>query len=191
MLVLMSGMLLVAGELVTTLAMPPSLVDRVPVEPPDPFWLQPASTRAARTVIASIGIIDFIFYCYVDCRRVNRKCSGGHFVHRLYGTNDFLAMGCNPTVSFPRRALVAGGKFRENCVAMPGEQKILFGDAAFIMRGELQRHLVEANVYFRMVVQLLRLLGDMIDEGNALPEAVELESAANDPRVVRPIGDSL
>jgi len=63
-------MLLVAGILVAPSIMPLAwfileLGDGVPVELLGLFWLQPASTNAARTVIAESERIDFIRVLFV------------------------------------------------------------------------------------------------------------------------------
>jgi uncharacterized LabA/DUF88 family protein len=51
---------------------------------------------------------------------------------------------------------------------LPGQGEIFFSDSSFIMRRELQRHLVKPNVDIRMVIDSLSFPGDPIDKGDAL-----------------------
>ena len=55
----------------------------------------------------------------------------------------------------------------EDRIALPGKGKILFGDSSFIMRGELQGHLVKTNVDIRMVIDSLSFPGDPVDKVDA------------------------
>lgn len=57
------------------------------------------------------------------------------------------------------------------------------------MRGERQRHLVKTNINIRMVVELLRSLGDPVDESDAYQEVRKLKGAADGLRAVRPSGN--
>ena len=55
----------------------------------------------------------------------------------------------------------------EDLIALPGKGEIFSGDSTVVMRGERQRHFVEPDVNIRMMVELLRSLGDPVDEINA------------------------
>jgi hypothetical protein len=70
---------------------------------------------------------------------------------------------------------------------LPGKSEIFFGDAAFIVRGERQRHLVITNINVGMMVELLSQFGDAVDEFNAIKESLKLESPKNGLRALRPI----
>jgi hypothetical protein len=75
-------------------------------------------------------------------------------------------MGYNPTAAGCRSS---GREMSgEDFIALLGQREILLGEASFIMRGKLQRHLVKTNLDIRMVIHFLRLPGDPVDKIDAL-----------------------
>src|ERR1035437_4742046 len=62
-------------------------------------------------------------------------------------------------------------KLGEDLIALPGEGEIFFGESAFIMRGERQRHLVKTNINIRMVIDFLSFPVDSVDESDALQKS--------------------
>jgi hypothetical protein len=72
---------------------------------------------------------------------------------------------------------------------LPGEGEIFFGDSSFIMRGELQRDFVKANINIRMVFQFLGLLGDSTHKSDAHQEPLKLKCAVKGMSLLRPIRD--
>ena len=68
-------------------------------------------------------------------------------------------------------------KLGENLVALPGEGEVFFGEAALVMRAELQGHLVEADINVRMVIGFLGLLCHPVNKRNCVRESCELESS--------------
>lgn len=65
----------------------------------------------------------------------------------------------------------------QNFVTLPSKRKVLLCYSAFIVRAELQGHLVESNVDIGMVIGLLGLLCDTVNELDALEETIEYEDS--------------
>ena len=104
-------------------------------------------------------------------------------------------MGCYPKVI--RERLPGGGarnlpprfgakllcsrrkKPGEDLIALPGQGEIFLGDSPFIVRGEPQCHLVEADVDVRMVVDFLGFPGNPVHESDTVQESFELECPKN------------
>jgi hypothetical protein len=72
-----------------------------------------------------------------------------------------------------------------------GQSKILFRDAAFVMGGECQRHLIKTDINVWMMIHFLGFLGDLVDEINALQKSIKLECPTNGLRAFRPVRDGL
>ena len=79
----------------------------------------------------------------------------------------------------------------EDLIALPGEGEIFFGDSAFIVRSERQRHLTKTNVDIRMVIDLLGLPGDPVDKIDAFQKSLKAEGATNGLRAFRPVRQGL
>jgi hypothetical protein len=57
--------------------------------------------------------------------------------------------------------------------------------------GERQCHLIETNVYIRVVIHFLGFSGNPIDKINALQKPLKLKRAKNRLRAFRPVRDGL
>jgi hypothetical protein len=77
----------------------------------------------------------------------------------------------------------------EGHIALPRQREVFSGNAAFIMGGERQRHLVETNVDIRMMLHFLRALRDAIDKMYALQESLKLKGTNKCLRALRPMRD--
>jgi hypothetical protein len=78
-------------------------------------------------------------------------------------------------------------KIGEDVIALLGKRKISFGDSPFIMRGQLQRDLIKANVNVRMVIAFLGFPGDPFDKGDASQEPLKFVSPKNRLSTFRPV----
>jgi hypothetical protein len=78
-------------------------------------------------------------------------------------------------------------KLGEDVIALSGKRKIFFGDSPFIMRGQLQRNLIKANVNVRMVIAFLGFPGDPFDKGDAFQEPLKFVGPKNRLSAFRPV----
>jgi hypothetical protein len=78
-------------------------------------------------------------------------------------------------------------KLGENVITLPGKRKIFFGESPFIMRGQLQRDLIKANINVRMALAFLGFPGDPFDKSDAFQEPLKFVGSKNRLSAFRPI----
>jgi hypothetical protein len=78
-------------------------------------------------------------------------------------------------------------KLGEDVIALSGKRKIFFGDSPLIMRGQLERDLIKANINVRMVIAFLGFPGDPFDKGDASQETLKFVSPKNRLSTFRPV----